>query len=124
MIDIDHFKQINDAYGHQVGDQVLVAFAQTLTKAIRSTDFVYRIGGEEFIILLPHTPLKNAMIFAEKLCDVIARSEHVNAEISITASIGVAMFTKDDDVKHDSLIKRADDNLYLAKTEGRNRVVG
>ncbi len=119
MLDIDHFKNVNDIFGHQAGDSVLCELAMLVEKHIRKTDIFARYGGEEFCILMPETDIADAAGFAEKLRDIIERSAFKNIE-KITASFGVSEYRKDDDLF--SLIKRADDALYIAKNKGRNRV--
>ncbi len=122
-LDIDHFKRINDAHGHPVGDAVLMALAQTLRDFARTGDIVARVGGEEFWILAPNTDVEGAMALAERVRVGVRRHKiHVGAlELHITTSIGVAVF---DNAKEtpDELFKRADQALYAAKSAGRNRV--
>ncbi|ABB43924.1 diguanylate cyclase (GGDEF domain) with PAS/PAC sensor [Sulfurimonas denitrificans DSM 1251] len=120
MIDIDHFKRINDTYGHDEGDNVIRKTVEIVSKNIRHLDVFVRWGGEEFIVLCPQTESKNASILAEKLRVAI---ESVNYETlgKITCSFGVTSYIKDEDKS--SFIKRLDTALYSAKDEGRNRVV-
>ena len=123
MIDIDHFKDINDAHGHDVGDAVLVAFARHCEGQLRNEDVFARTGGEEFAVLLPMCRLEDAVVVAEKLrrtievLDVTVPEQVVRA----TISIGVAELTPAETVE--SVIKRADQNLYAAKSAGRNVIV-
>jgi len=119
MLDIDHFKNVNDIFGHQTGDCVLRKLARLVGKHIRKTDIFARYGGEEFCILMPESDIASAADFAEKLRGIIERYAFKNIE-KITASFGVSEYKKDDDSF--SLIKRADDALYIAKNKGRNRV--
>ncbi|MDX5332855.1 MAG: diguanylate cyclase [Gammaproteobacteria bacterium] len=123
MMDLDHFKEINDSFGHAAGDALLVAVSEIVREAVRGTDILGRLGGEEFGIVLPHTELGAARDLAEKLRATIARLElrHEGEFLSVTASIGVAECRYDDNL--DTLISRADGALYAAKREGRNRVV-
>jgi diguanylate cyclase (GGDEF)-like protein len=123
MFDIDHFKQVNDKYGHAAGDQVLHQVAQRCLKNSRATDLVGRYGGEEFVMLLTETNLHAAHAIAERLrLGIMKSSFHTDAgEISITLSIGVAEAGKTDTLE--ALIERADAALYQAKHTGRNRVV-
>jgi diguanylate cyclase (GGDEF)-like protein len=120
IIDLDHFKEVNDTFGHLAGDTVLRELADLLPHSVRSTDHVGRWGGEEFIVLLPDTDLANGHQLAEKL-----RTNIASFDFSVvghkTACFGVAGFRDGDD--EDALIKRADDCLYAAKHQGRNRVV-
>ena len=125
MLDIDHFKYINDTYGHQVGDQVIILLAETITEQLRQSDFAARFGGEEFVILLPSTSLASARGIAEKLRKTVETLTYKSAEgiaIHFTISLGVSTV---DILTEDSVepaLKRADDAMYLAKESGRNRV--
>lgn len=123
MVDADHFKKVNDTYGHDVGDIVLTALARNLRQSARKQDIVARLGGEEFALLLPETPHDKAMEMAERLRARIADNQiNTGTEIlSITVSIGVATYMNDGD-SISRLIKRADDGLYEAKQSGRNKV--
>ena len=119
MLDIDHFKSVNDTYGHEVGDKTLIDLAKILKQHSRATDIVGRWGGEEFIIILPHTDLSAAIEYADMLR---VKIEDFTFEVidKITASFGVSSFIDEDTSK--SIVKRADDALYDAKHSGRNRV--
>lgn len=119
LLDIDHFKSINDRYGHNVGDKVLQEIAALLKQSTRNTDTVGRWGGEEFILLLPETPLHEAYNMAEKLRLEIEKSTF-NNQLPLTSSFGVAQYRTND--TQDSIIKRADDALYESKNQGRNLV--
>jgi len=119
LIDIDFFKNINDTFGHQVGDTVLNLFAGVIKKNIRTTDILGRWGGEEFLIICPEINIQHACLMARSLCRCIEDMDFHNAG-SLTASFGVTGFKKDDDSQ--ALILRADKALYLAKSNGRNRV--
>ncbi|MET0070940.1 MAG: GGDEF domain-containing protein [Candidatus Thiodiazotropha sp.] len=124
MMDLDHFKTVNDSYGHNVGDRVLKHVADICLTAIRGQDFLARYGGEEFTILLPETDIGNAALLAQRICDEIAAKAYQDGAqpIFITISIGVSeVEDSDDDVGE--LIYRADKALYEAKKRGRNRVV-
>ncbi len=121
IYDIDHFKQVNDTYGHLIGDDILRDISKLVASTIREHDTVVRWGGEEFIILLPQTNLEGAINTAKKLQDVIASYENSNLNKPITLSFGVTLL-KDDDTE-DSIIKRADEALYEAKRSGRNKIV-
>jgi diguanylate cyclase (GGDEF)-like protein len=122
MADIDHFKNVNDIYGHQIGDQVLRGFAATIRSALRSTDFCGRYGGEEFLIVLTLTNLSGAKVFAERLRYLVETSSFVDSEnkIWITVSLGLAERQALEDPE--TTIQRADSALYKAKSKGRNRV--
>lgn len=120
MIDIDHFKEVNDQFGHQAGDNVLVEFSQLLHTQLRNSDILARWGGEEFMILLPEIELSNAKIIAEKLKKLI--SEHAfSHKKPLTASFGVTEIQPISSSKIIAL-KNVDTALYKAKSEGRNRV--
>jgi len=123
MMDIDHFKLVNDNYGHNVGDITLSTLVANCMGVLRSIDILGRVGGEEFSIILPHTTGKEGVLVAERLRQVIEKNvmETDNAVFSITVSIGVSEI-RDDDLTIDDVLKRADQALYCAKNKGRNRV--
>jgi len=126
MLDIDHFKRVNDTYGHAIGDIVIRNVADNLRKSVRGEDVVVRYGGEEFLVLLPNTPLKDAVTVAESIrkrieaLRLVRKSDNFSLD-PFTISLGVAQRRAGDE--HDSLIERADKALYSAKTSGRNRVM-
>ena len=123
LLDLDYFKQINDQYGHLIGDQVLQEFAKRCSNSVREIDLVGRYGGEELIILLPETDRKTSMQVAERLRESMACApiRVFDKEISVTVSIGVA--TQDENTTDlETLIARADQAMYIAKHKGRNRV--
>ena len=124
MIDIDHFKRVNDKYGHPVGDQMLIFLASELRSSIRGTDIVGRYGGEEFAIFLSGSDGKAAMELAQRLRATIEKTPfHVGeAEISITLSLGVAEYNENNP-NLETMVARADQALYVAKHKGRNQVV-
>lgn len=124
MLDIDHFKKVNDLHGHPAGDAVLHAVAQCCNNTKRVTDLAGRLGGEEFAVLLPETPLPQAMQAAERLRQAIAAgSVHIDGrELNVSASFGVACLQASD-ADFGALLQRADTALYRAKREGRNRVI-
>lgn len=119
LVDADHFKTINDQYEHNKGDDALVMLARTLETGIRESDTVFRWGGEEFLILLPLTPLEGAMIVAEALRERVQQLSQPEMP-ALTVSVGVAQYEAGEDFT--SLFKRVDDALYRAKTSGRNQV--
>jgi diguanylate cyclase (GGDEF)-like protein len=124
MIDLDHFKKVNDRYGHAIGDKVLVAFAAICKKYLRKADIFGRLGGEEFAILLPETDISGGRKLAERLRSVIEKSD-IKAErktLQITVSIGVTELLPDED-QLEIALRRADDTMYEAKRKGRNQVV-
>jgi len=151
ICDLDNFKAVNDDFGHSVGDDVLALFGQILLDILRPSDFAYRYGGEEFLILLPESNLQEATLVAERLraviddclqighyglnqvtafnlpkADILSDEEGVNDAFflarSVTCSFGVANYS-DNDQSNDTLFVRADENLYRAKGNGRNQVV-
>jgi diguanylate cyclase (GGDEF)-like protein len=121
MLDIDHFKQINDRYGHQAGDEVLKTIARIILDNIRACDITVRWGGEEFLIICSDTHLPGARILAEKLRQAVERHDFPIVE-RCTASFGVSAYQEHDDIH--SMMERADRALYAAKRGGRNRVEG
>lgn len=120
LIDIDRFKDVNDTYGHQVGDQILVEFSKLLKSNSRSTESLGRWGGEEFLVILPETTAAGAMTFAEKIRQLVGAHEFPVAG-TVTCSIGVSTFHKND--SRESMLDRADKALYCAKGKGRNTVL-
>jgi diguanylate cyclase (GGDEF)-like protein len=123
LLDLDHFKRINDANGHLAGDEVLARVARTCQAALRQGDRLGRIGGEEFLILLPNTRMAQALPIAERLCDALRELDYsdIPASAVVTASIGAAeLQAQDTDLKE--LVRRADLALYRAKHRGRDRV--
>ena len=118
MLDIDYFKQVNDTYGHDVGDEVLKEYTKFINSYLRDVDVFSRIGGEEFIIISPHTNRVNAIKIAQKLRVAVEESKKI---VPITMSFGVTEYIKGEDMEF--IFKRADSALYKAKNSGRNRVV-
>jgi two-component system cell cycle response regulator len=126
MVDLDHFKEVNDTYGHLFGDEVLRTVARVLAAEARSSDVAARYGGEEFVIVLPETGLQGSQILAERVREEIARLRFQAPDgttFSMTASIGLACYPAQGINDVDSLLARADEALYRAKAAGRNRVV-
>ena len=125
LLDIDHFKAVNDTFGHDVGDEVLKVFARRLRKNVRGIDLACRFGGEEFVVAMPEADLRAASFVAERLRQRIAGEPFSirNGEgvIDVTASVGVAALASFDDTP-ETLLRRADQALYIAKRDGRNRV--
>ncbi len=124
MLDIDHFKPINDTHGHLAGDEVLKAVAAACGEVVRTGDLLARLGGEEFAVILPETDLAHALRAAERLRETVAklRCELQDGVVSPTISIGVAMLAGPGETLS-SLLRRADHAMYAAKAQGRNRVV-
>jgi diguanylate cyclase (GGDEF)-like protein len=120
MIDIDHFKSVNDRFGHAVGDQALRHVAATLQAGLRGSDLLARVGGEEFVLMLVDTPQPAALALLERLRAGLAAAPLPSMDEALTASMGLAEAQADDDC--DSLLARADAGLYAAKAGGRNRV--
>jgi two-component system, cell cycle response regulator len=124
IADIDHFKSINDSYGHDAGDAVLREFGTRFRRNTRSVDLACRVGGEEFIIVMPDTALENALQVGERVRDCIASQPfqaNPKTQVRVTASVGIATLENSDE-SLEALLKRADEALYLAKRDGRNRV--
>ena len=124
MLDVDHFKTVNDLHGHDVGDEALRAIAKALQGELRDCDIAGRLGGEEFLVLLPETSLEGAAVLAERLrisIEDLRIPVAENASLSLTASFGVSAIHPED-TSHEDVLKRADKALYLAKQSGRNQV--
>ena len=122
MLDIDHFKQVNDQHGHLVGDEVLICVANQLRDLLRKVDFCARFGGEEFVLCLPDTQEVGATEVAERIRQTIANHAFKNNDdkpFSITVSLGLA--SRKDEADVEQIIRRADDALYKAKENGRNQ---
>ncbi len=119
MADLDRFKSVNDNYGHDAGDEVLMGFADLISANCRTEDLPARFGGEEFIILLPGTGLNKTLQFCERIRKKMEKISFREGKIRVTVSMGAALFTRDDTLEH--LVKRADQALYRAKQNGRNR---
>jgi len=127
MLDLDEFKKINDTYGHKIGDDTLVIFADTLTRCARKSDIICRFGGEEFVVLLPDTNIDGATMIAEKIREtteeLIVKVDE-KKEFKFTVSIGVSEVEVEEEKNIEAAISRADSALYSAKESGRNRVEG
>jgi len=125
ILDIDHFKKVNDTYGHLAGDEILRMVAQLILNSTRDVDFAARYGGEEFALLLPHTEILKARIVCERIRKNIASETFTweGTEIKITVSLGLSGIPDDTPRTPDDLIKAADQCLYAAKADGRNRVM-
>jgi diguanylate cyclase (GGDEF)-like protein len=125
LVDIDHFKTVNDTYGHQAGDRILVRFAEICQQVKRAEDLFARWGGEEFIFLLPDSSLEAATALVNRLFQQISQTEWLaNAkDWQLTCSIGGAASTFEEDDSLEWFIRRADEALYQAKNTGRNRAV-
>ncbi|RXJ97452.1 hypothetical protein CRV00_01060 [Malaciobacter molluscorum] len=119
ILDIDHFKRVNDTYGHQVGDQVIIQFAKILKENIRKVDTLGRWGGEEFMIICSETDLKGTIKLAQSLREIIRKYDFPGIG-NLSASFGVSIYSGDENI--DSVIAHADNALYKAKSNGRNRV--
>lgn len=123
LMDIDYFKQINDRYGHAAGDTALRAVAQCAERSIRSSDMLFRFGGEEFLILLSYTRTEGALLLAERIRRHIERLDPLpGIDMNLTVSLGVSSLRDNEDAK--TLFERTDKALYQAKQQGRNRVTG
>jgi diguanylate cyclase (GGDEF)-like protein len=123
MLDLDHFKRINDTYGHQVGDQTLQRFAEVVLEQKRAQDIFGRLGGEEFGLLLPNTGLQNAKLVAERIQQTWAFAPLAIASKTIHSTVSIGVVEVDVlDTSFDTLLHRADRAMYKAKRHGRNRV--
>lgn len=124
MADIDHFKKLNDAHGHQAGDMVLINVAKIIRESIRQNDVPSRYGGEEFSVILPGTEIHEALVVAERIRQNIEKSSvlYDSRELRATISIGVTQYDPDLDKSKNTLIERADKALYMSKRNGRNLV--
>ena len=125
MLDLDHFKQINDTLGHQAGDAVLQSLAKVLCVGKREYDVIGRYGGEEFLVLLPQVDAQGAIIVAERLRKRVEETDlgtNIKKPVRLTISLGVATFNGET-ISEEDLIRRADEALYRAKADGRNRSV-
>lgn len=123
MLDIDHFKKVNDVYGHKAGDDVIRFISKTIRNSVRKVDFAARYGGEEFVILLNNTTVESAAKIAEKIRNLV-RDASVNADgiiLSVTASFGVSSFPEPS-MSAGELVKNADTALYYSKEHGRDQV--
>jgi diguanylate cyclase (GGDEF)-like protein len=123
VVDVDHFKRINDRHGHQVGDEVLKTIAQLLGENLRTDDYLYRFGGEEFVLLCDRLAADGAISLADRLRRLIERYSRENLPEQVTVSVGVASAPDDGDTL-ETLFQAADTRLYQAKSRGRNRVCG
>ena len=125
MVDLDHFKDVNDTYGHLAGDHVLKMVGRTIQRTLRMEDILSRYGGEEFTAILPDTHHMQAVEAAERVRRAVEKRAYTfdGFPIPVTVSLGVAQLREDDDVEGVSLIRRADERLMLAKTSGRNQVI-
>ena len=125
MLDIDHFKQVNDRYGHQVGDQLLRVIGSALRENLRKGDLIARVGGEEFVVLLPDIDLPIAVQTAERLRGLVSRQRvsTPKSDLAVTISLGVARIEADQALTLEKLLDQADQALYRAKKAGRNRVI-
>lgn len=123
MLDLDYFKLLNDNYGHQCGDMVLIEVSKLIGSLLRVEDIFGRYGGEEFAIILPETDLSGAIELAERICSAVAKKslEYNGEEINVTISLGVAQLGNKE-ASYEGLISQADSALYQAKAEGRNKV--
>lgn len=122
VVDIDHFKKVNDTYGHSAGDEVIKHVAHCIQSTIRHTDQLFRFGGEEFVVLLNNSDCDTAFFISERILDAVRTSQVVCAEhlIKVSASIGLSCLQSGDTSQ--AMFKRADSALYLAKTSGRDQV--
>jgi diguanylate cyclase (GGDEF)-like protein len=125
MLDIDHFKKVNDMYGHAAGDQALLTCVEVIKNTVRASDFVGRLGGEEFCIVLPDTQLKDAQALAERIRQKLENTSVLweNKVIPITASFGISSLGENNQSQWSKLLNNADQAMYMAKNNGRNKVM-
>ena len=124
VLDLDHFKQVNDTYGHHIGDRALERFGLFLSDSLRESDITGRLGGEEFAMLLPYTLPHHAQKIADTLCSKLSELDILgNGSLHITVSIGLVFHTGDTPPNLDRLLQQADQALYQAKQSGRNHAV-
>ncbi len=125
MFDIDHFKKVNDTYGHLAGDRVLIQVAKTAREAIREGDILMRYGGEEFLVILPAASKENCRDVAERMRRKVEETSVADGDqvIRVTISIGITSYPELDVAGEQDLVKHADEALYVAKESGRNRVI-
>jgi len=125
LLDVDHFKDVNDSYGHQKGDEILVTFASILKKFCRANDIAARYGGEEFLMILPQSNAQGAFKIAERVREEIMKMSFVgnDSKFSVTTSCGVAELNRDYMKNTDQLINVADNAMYEAKNSGRNKTI-
>ncbi|GAA4419591.1 GGDEF domain-containing protein [Acidovorax lacteus] len=123
MVDLDHFKAVNDVHGHSAGDDVLRLVASTMADTVRQTDCLARFGGEEFVLLLPDTPATSALLLAERVRVRLAEAPPAVPGVHVTASIGVATWSPGQEPALQRLLQQADEAMYEAKRQGRNRTV-
>ena len=123
IFDVDHFKQVNDTYGHDAGDYILKSVGSIVKEVIREYDYAFRMGGDEFLLLLPETNEKQASLLAERIRLRIENKKLVdeNKKFSVTASFGISQNRKID-TSIENIVKRADKALYKAKKTGRNKI--
>ena len=121
MLDIDDFKKVNDTYGHKIGDKALIHISNTIKKALRRSDIFVRFGGEEFVILLPNCPHKQAVNVMNKVCKLVQKSLLViNNEKTLSITISIGVTSEIDTI--DNMLEIADKYMYIAKKNGKNRV--
>jgi len=121
IFDIDDFKVVNDTYGHDVGDEILKFIATNVKNIIRNTDIFARWGGEEFVVLMPQTPIEGAYKIAEKIRSTIHQESRKSNLPHITCSFGISVMKQNED-EHE-IFKKADESLYKAKQSGKNKTV-
>ena len=124
IVDIDHFKKVNDTHGHDVGDRVLRHVANVLSSHIRSSDRLYRWGGEEFLILMPRTVARDARFALERMRRTVEKTPYTEAGLSVFFTISIGLYSGIMNQDQTSQIAKADQNLYVAKETGRNKIVG
>ncbi len=121
IIDLDDFKEVNDKYGHPIGDAVLITVSNAIKQVCRKSDLAARYGGDEFIVILTHTPLVGAINFGQRVLNTLNKTK-LPKDIRLNASIGITVFSEKDDIEGKSFLARADQALYIAKQSGKNQV--
>lgn len=124
LVDLDYFKRVNDAHGHTQGDFVLKASSSRMKEALRQEDYLGRYGGDEFLAVLPHTPLEGAMVVAKRLVDQFSQAPLKNGKIMIPQTVSVGIASHETGETLTSFFERADRALYRSKSEGRCRCSG
>jgi diguanylate cyclase len=122
MLDLDHFKQINDGFGHEAGDQMLMHFTELIRSVMRKSDALVRYGGEEFTLILPETDSRGARLVLGRLRQLLAKSPYVYGERAIEATFSAGIATREEEENGHALLRRADEAMYAAKAEGRDTI--
>jgi diguanylate cyclase (GGDEF)-like protein len=123
MYDVDHFKQINDTFGHLVGDQLLIESCRLVSENVRQQDFFGRLGGDEFLVICPETDLNNTVLLAQRLAQTVGKWSYIHQSRRLDFSLSIGVATLTDEIRTSAeLLRKADENLYRSKHRGRNHV--